>query len=75
MPKKVRKNRSVRMHDREWKEVEHAAEHESRRRPEPVEAATLARELILRGARNINARASRLVGPGPASPAPVALAA
>jgi hypothetical protein len=60
--KRVRKNRSVRMTNLEWGEVITAASHETRRRGETVEAGTLARELSVRGARRINARASLLAG-------------
>ncbi len=61
MAKSIRKNRSIKFHDAEWREVIRAARHESDRRGgDPIEPRTLGRELILRGARRINARAAQL---------------
>lgn len=52
----LRKNRTIRMSDREWREVEAAARRESERRGESVEPGTLVRRLVLRAVRRINAR-------------------
>lgn len=60
MARATRKNRSIRMLNREWAEVEAAARVESERRGDHIEPGTLARELTLKGARRINVRAALL---------------
>lgn len=60
MARRLRKNRSIRMSNAEWGELVKAAGYESSRRPDPVDPGTLARELTLRAARRINARAAML---------------